>query len=113
MFWLRVCSEGITPLIILDNDTVNHQQYIDEVLSVALKYGNNVFGDDLTFQQAGVKPHTHKLSQKWCPDLFRGLIDKDHWSPNSPYLNPLNYSIWDEFVHEVNWNKAQSKQKKR
>ncbi|CAM2712542.1 unnamed protein product [Rotaria socialis] len=109
MVWLGVCSEGVTPLVILDTGTVNHQRYIDEVLPVALKYGNNVFGDDLTFQQDGAKPHTHKLSQKWCNDHFPGVIDKDHWPPNSPYLNPLDCSIWDKFVHKVNWNKAQSK----
>ena len=109
MVWLGVCSEGVTPLVILDNGTVNHQRYIDEVLPVALKYGNNVFGDDWTFQQDGAKPHTHKLSQKWCNDHFPGLIDKDHWPPNSPDLNPLDYSIWDEFVHQLNWNEAQSK----
>ncbi|CAF0803011.1 unnamed protein product [Didymodactylos carnosus] len=64
MVWLGVCSEGVTPLVILDNGTVNHQQYIDEVLPVALKYGNNVFGDDWTFQQDGAKPHIRQLSQK-------------------------------------------------
>ncbi|CAF3424799.1 unnamed protein product [Rotaria socialis] len=111
MVWLGVCSEGVTPLVILDTGAVNHQRYIDEVLPVALKYGNNVFGDDLTFQQDGAKPHTHKLSQKWCNDHFPGVIDKDHWPPNSPYLNPLDCSIWDKFVHKVNWNKAQSKKK--
>ena len=25
-------------------------------------------------------------------------------------LNPLDYSIWDEFVHQMNWDKVQSKQ---
>ncbi|CAF2085100.1 unnamed protein product, partial [Rotaria magnacalcarata] len=73
-----VCSEGVTRLVILDNGTVNHQQYIDEVLPVALKYGNNVFGDDWMFQQDSAKPHTHKLSQEWCNDHFPELIDKDH-----------------------------------
>ncbi|CAF4354309.1 unnamed protein product, partial [Rotaria sordida] len=28
---------------------------------------------------------------------------KDHWAPNSPDLNPLDYSIWDEFARSINW----------
>ncbi|CAF1502232.1 unnamed protein product [Didymodactylos carnosus] len=76
MAWLSVCSEDVTPLVILDNGTVNHQRYIDEVLPVALKYGNNAFGDVWTFQQDGAKPHIHQLSQKWCNDHFPGLITK-------------------------------------
>ncbi|CAF4337226.1 unnamed protein product [Rotaria magnacalcarata] len=27
----------------------------------------------------------------------------------SPDLNPLDYSIWDELVNSINWNKVQSK----
>ena len=104
MVWLGVCSEGVTPLVVLGNITVNHQRYIDEVLHVALWYGNNAFGDDWTFQQDGAKPHTHKLSQKWCNDHFPRLIEKDHWLPNFPHLNPLDYSIWGEFVHQVKEN---------
>ena len=37
------------------------------------------------------------------------FIDKDHWPPNSPDRNPLNYCIWDEFVKVINWNKVTSK----
>ena len=36
-------------------------------------------------------------------------MDKDHWPPNSPDLNPLDYSIWDEFVKIIDWNKVKSK----
>ncbi|CAF1489506.1 unnamed protein product [Didymodactylos carnosus] len=64
MVSLGISSEGATPLVILDNGTVNCQRYIDEVLPVALKYGNSVFGDDWMFQQNTAKPHIHQLSQK-------------------------------------------------
>ena len=30
-------------------------------------------------------------------------------SPNSPDLNPLDYSIWYELAHQVNWNAVTSK----
>ena len=51
-------------------------------------------------------PHSNHLSQKWCRDNFPSFVDNDCWPPNSPDLNPLDYSIWDELV---NWNKVKSK----
>uniref|UniRef100_A0A914VAU0 Uncharacterized protein n=1 Tax=Plectus sambesii TaxID=2011161 RepID=A0A914VAU0_9BILA len=46
--------------------TIDHAQYFKEVLPVALRYGNKVFGDNWTYHQDGARPHTHQLSQKWC-----------------------------------------------
>ncbi|CAF1305382.1 unnamed protein product [Rotaria magnacalcarata] len=110
MVWLGACSKGITPLVILDKGTTDHARYIKEVLPVALKYGNKIFGSDWTFQQDGAKPHTHHLSQQWCRVNFPSFIDKDRWPPNSPDLNPLDYCIWDEFNPAINWNKITSKE---
>ena len=110
MVWLAVCSKGVSPLVIFEQGTVDHPRYIEEVLPVALKYGNIVFGKDWTFQQDGAKPHIHHLTQQWCRDNFPGFIDKDHWPPNSPDLNSLDYCIWDEFANIIDWNKATSKE---
>ncbi|CAF4691140.1 unnamed protein product [Rotaria socialis] len=79
------------------------------VLPVALKYGNELFGNDWIFQQDNATPHTHILTQQWCQEHFPTFIDEDHWPPNSPDLNPLDYCIWDEFVGHINWNNVQSK----
>ena len=64
MVWLGACSKGITPLVSLDDGTVDHNYYIKKVLPVALKYGNRVFGDDWIFQQDGAMPHQHYRTQK-------------------------------------------------
>ena len=64
MVWLGACSKGITPLVILDDGTVDRDYYIKKVLSVALKYWNKVFGDEWIFQQDGAMPHQHYLTQK-------------------------------------------------
>ncbi|CAF1350541.1 unnamed protein product [Rotaria magnacalcarata] len=109
MVWLGACSKGVTSLVILDEGTVDHAVYIEKVLPVALKYGNQVFGSGLVFQQDGAKPHLHHLTQQWCRDNFPSFIGKDRWTPNSPDLNPFDYSIWDELVNIFNWNKVQSK----
>jgi transposase len=110
MVWLAVSSTGVSPLVILDKGSVNHEKYIKEVLPVALKFGNKCFGNDWTYQQDGATPHTHRLTQEWCEEHFPSFLDKNHWPPNSPDLNPLDYSIWDEFVHQMNWNNVRSKQ---
>jgi transposase len=109
MVWLGACSEGLTPLIILDNGTVYHERYIKEVLPVALKYGRNIFGDKWTFQQDGATCHTHRLTQKWCADNFPAFLDKHHWPPNSPDLNPLDYSIWNELAQAIKWDRVTTK----
>ena len=44
--WLGACSKGLTALIILDERTMDHRRCIDEILPVALKYGNEDFGDN-------------------------------------------------------------------
>ncbi|CAF4023466.1 unnamed protein product [Rotaria magnacalcarata] len=109
MVWLGVCSQGITPLVIFDEGTVDHAFYIEKVLPVALEYDNKVFGNNWIFQQDGAKPHQHYLTQQWCRNNFPSFIDKDCWPPNSPELNPLNYSIWDELANAIDWNKVKSK----
>ena len=32
MIWLRVCSKDVSPLVIFENGTVDHDRYIKEVL---------------------------------------------------------------------------------
>ena len=58
--WLEACSRGLSPLVIFENGTIDHNRDITEVLSVALKYGNSIFGSDWSFQQDGPKPHFYE-----------------------------------------------------
>ena len=109
MVWLPVCSKAVSPIVILKEGTLDHKRYINEILPIALKYGNDVFGSQLTFQQDGPKPHTHHLAQSWCQSHFPSFIDKDHWSSNSPDLNPMDYAIWDELGHAIKWEKVESR----
>ena len=103
MLWLRACSKGVSPpLVIFEDGTMDHDRYIKEVLPVALKFGNDMFEIDWTFQQDSAKSYIHAKSQERCVKYFRCFIDKDHWSPNSPDLNSLDRSIWDELAHQIN-----------
>ena len=92
MIWLGVCSKGVTPLVILGKGTTDTSA---NVLLVAIKYGNKVFADDWTYQQDNATSYAHNLTQEWCEQNFPSFIDKDHWPPNSLYLNPFDYSIWE------------------
>ena len=48
----------MTPLVIFDEGSVDHDRYIREVLSVVAEYGDEMFGDNWTSQQDNATPHT-------------------------------------------------------
>ncbi|CAF4105035.1 unnamed protein product, partial [Rotaria magnacalcarata] len=62
MVWLAVCSKGVSPTVMSDEGTIDHDRYIREVLAVALKYGNDILGTDWTFPQDSAKIHIHHLT---------------------------------------------------
>ena len=59
MVWLGAYSKGITPLVILNEEAVDHAVYIEKVLLVALEHGNKVSDSHWISQQNGAKPHSH------------------------------------------------------
>ena len=109
MVWLGACSNGTTLLVIFNEGTVDHAVDIGKVLPVELKYGNRVLGSDWIFQQDGAKPHSHYLTEQWCRDNFPTFINGENWPPNSPNLNPVDDSIWDELLNVINWDEVKSK----
>jgi hypothetical protein len=77
MVWLAVCSKGVSPLVIFESGTLNHDRYIREFLPVVLQYGNQMFGNDWTFQQDAAKSYIHEKTQAWCTKNIPAFIDKD------------------------------------
>ena len=73
MVWLGACLKGVTPLVILDEGTVNHAPYIKEVLLVVLKYVYKILSDWI-FQYDGTKPlESFELaSVPGHKDIYRG-----------------------------------------
>ena len=58
MLWLGLCSsKSITPLVILDEGTVDHSCYIKSIIPVALKYGDEICSDNWIFQQDTANSH--------------------------------------------------------
>ena len=70
MVWLGACSKGLTPLIILDEGTMDHRLYIDQILPVALKYGDEGFGDIWTFDRGWYQATYACLNSTMVPDEF-------------------------------------------
>ena len=56
-------SRGLTALVILNEGTVGHSRYIENVLLADLKYGNEVFGDKWIFQQDGANQRSASQSK--------------------------------------------------
>ena len=109
MTWFGVCSKGVSPLVIFVERIVGHEHYIHEVLPVALKFGNDIFGNNWTFQQDGGRPRVHQKTQEGCRSHLPLFIDKDYWPPNSSDLNPLDYCIRNEFAGTINRDLVRSK----
>ena len=64
MVWLVICSEGDTPLVLVEKGTPSHHRYIKKVLLVALRYGNSKFGNNWIFQADHGTPHTQQALQE-------------------------------------------------
>ena len=64
MVCLGASSKGITPLLILDEGTVDHTVYIEKVFLIALRYGNESFRRDWAFQEDGARPHSHSFNTR-------------------------------------------------
>ena len=110
MVWLAVCTKGVSQVVFLGNESVTHKKCIDEVMPVAQKFGNQHFGKDLTFQQDGATAHTASPTQQWCKEHLPSFIQKKRWSSNSPDLNPLDYSVWNDIIQTIKWDNVKSKE---
>ena len=85
---------------------MDHDRYIKEVPPVAFKFGNDMFGTDWTFQQDRARAHIHRND---VLSTFLASSARTIGPPNSPDLNPLDYSISDELAHQINWDVVTSK----
>ena len=75
--WLGVCAQDFTMPVILEDGTIDAERYIEEVLPLAVKYGNKMLGQQWTYQQDDAKPHTiYRLTQNWCMHNFCRLYSE-------------------------------------
>ena len=104
MVALGATWNGLTePYFFEEKKRLNTQDYL-EVLTVYKSEGNRLFkSTKWNFQQDGAPIHTSNQSQNWCKNNFAFFIPKDKWPPNSPELNPLDYSIQNKISNDIDY----------
>lgn len=75
---------------------INAQNYLDDILKKeVLPWAQRHFGQaNWTYQQDSAPAHKANVVQAWCKGNFPDFISSAEWPPNSPDLNPLDYSVW-------------------
>lgn len=97
MVWAGISAHKKTPLVfIASNVKINKDVYRQQVLEpLRDEWAPVMFPDGVwTLQQDSAPAHKAKLTQDFCRDNFPDFITTNEWAPNSPDLNPLDYSIW-------------------
>lgn len=104
MVWAGICASGKTPLVFIDrNVKINGAVYQQAILRDVLHpWAQNHFGNDAwMLQQDWAPSHSAKKTIELCNELFPGFWNKDVWPPNSPDLNPMDYSVWSLLEQKV------------
>jgi hypothetical protein len=97
MFLGIVASNGkkCPPIFIPEGLKVNSEAYIDILRTRVLPWLKRTFPrKNYIYQQDGAPAHTSNKTQTWIASNFAGFWEKSLWPPNSPDLNPLDFSIW-------------------
>lgn len=97
MVWAGVTASGRTPLVFVPEGVkINAQKYQEIILEGCLKpWAQSHFGKkSFTFQQDSAPAHKARTTQAWLQANVPSFIKATEWPPNSPDLNPLDYSIW-------------------
>lgn len=94
MVSLGVSKSGKTSVIFIDkNVKINSEVYQQHVLANLLYEIENI-DDTYCFQQDGAPSHTSRSTIRYLQENCPEFIEPELWPPNSPDLNPVDYSIW-------------------
>ena len=97
MVSLGVSKLGKTaPFFVTPKAKVNSVYYCDEVLARRLLPDIRQLSgvDGCIFQQDGAPAHRSRHTIAFLDANVPDFIEPDNWPPNSPDLNPVDYSIW-------------------
>ncbi len=75
---------------------IDSDVYIDMLQKIVRPWVKCNYGQGANYvlQQDGAPCHMSKKTQKWLVENKLKFWPKEIWPPNSPDLNPLDYSIW-------------------
>ena len=85
--------EVSSPVLFDDSYWLNATRYINIMTSTIIPRMRKVAGKKFVFQQDGAPTHTANKMQAFLKiniDFWPKLM----WPPQSPNLNPLDYSVW-------------------
>lgn len=93
-----VASDGkkMPPVFIPNGVKINSDEYIRILESHVKPWIISNYSPDVkvVFQQDGAPAHTSKKTQSWLSKNMPNFWSKELWPPNSPDLNPLDFSVW-------------------
>ena len=86
------------------SNDVHQKTYIDFLKTSLLPECRRLYPDnDFVFMQDSAPSHRAKATQNFLRDNTPDFISAQEWTPHSPDLNPLDYSVWNilqEVVYE-------------
>ena len=96
MVTVAVSTLGCTSIHFLEPGVkINGEYYRNTVLQqMLLPEIKRISGDFFVFQQDSAPAHRARETVKMLTRETPGFISPDQWPPNSPDLNPVDYSVW-------------------
>ena len=104
MVWAGVSKIGKLPLVFVEPGVkINANYYSKNVLKKVLKPESDKLYQqgNWIFQQDSAPAHKSRKVQNWLKNEIPEFISTLEWPPNSPDLNPLDYSIWGKLEEIV------------
>ena len=85
MVRLGACYAGVTkPIVFEPFEILTQDNYIDDVLPLALSEGKRIIGDTFIYQQDNARSHGARNSQMWCEQHFPDFIDSNGGLQTAP-----------------------------
>ena len=97
MVSVAVSKRGKTSLVFVQPGAkINSTYYCDHVLegNGLLRDIRRLSGNHFIFQQDGAPAHRSRQTVAFLNMKVPEFIEPNNWPPNSPDLNPVDYSIW-------------------
>lgn len=110
MVAIGVTWNGLTRPYFLEKDERLNKDSYSKIILFYKKEGDRLFNStNWNFQQDGASCHTAAKVQELCENTFFSLIPASKWPPNSPDLNPLDYSVWEKISSNICYKNAKSR----
>ena len=96
MVSVAVSKLGKTDLVFVEPGAkINSAYYCDNVLEQGLLPDiRRISKNDFVFQQDGAPAHRSRHTVSYLRAHVPEFIEPENWPPNSPDLNPVDYSVW-------------------